>query len=147
MTPELTQAFFDECSKAFGFLVTDHGFRPPTMDVTVHYAIATFLGKSLAIEWIFEEREMWVEGKVARVINGAPAADYAVDKNGNRVREHLFVMLQKRGVRETGLKSQNLASKSVREMFTIVFSTYALLLQKYGHDILSDSATALVSYP
>lgn len=147
MTPELTQVFFDECSKAFAFLVVNHGFKPPTLDVTVHYATVTFLGGNLAIEWVFEERETWIEGKVARVVTGAPAEDYAIDKDGNRVREHLFVMLQKRGVRETGLKSQNLASKSVREMFTIVFSTYASLLQKYGQDILSDSATALVSYP
>lgn len=143
MTPELTQAFFDECSKAFAFLVADHGFKPPTLDVTVHYATVTFLGKNLAIEWIFEEREAWIEGKVAQVINGAPAEDYAVDNDGNRVREHLFLMLKRRGVSDSGLKSQRLSSKSMPEMFRIKLTTYAALLQQYGQDIVSDSPTAL----
>ncbi|MGH8590270.1 MAG: hypothetical protein ACREXX_13375 [Gammaproteobacteria bacterium] len=143
MTPELTQAFFDECSKAFAFLVTDYGYKLPTLEITVHYATVTFIGKHLAIEWCFEEREAWIEGTVARVINGAPAEDYAVDEDGNRVREHLFRMLEKRGVQDFGLRSHNLARKSMAEMFRIKLNTYASLLQKYGQDILNDSPTAL----
>ena len=143
MTPELTQAFFDECSRAFSFLVTDYGYNPPTIHITVHYATVTFMKKHLAIEWCFEEREAWIEGRVARVINGAPAEDYAKDKHGNRVREHLFRMLEKRGVQDFGLESQKLASKGIPEMFRIKLNAYASLLQKYGQDILNDSPTAL----
>jgi hypothetical protein len=84
MAPELTQAFFDECAKTFAFLVLKHGFKSPTLDVAVHYATVTFMGRNIAIEWIFDEREAWVEAKVAKVLNnhrlkpvgsGAGAAD------------------------------------------------------------------------
>jgi hypothetical protein len=76
-------------------------------------------------------------------INGAPAGDYAIDRDGNRVREQLFLMLKRRGLKESGLKTQCLASKNVHEMFSIVCSTYASLLEKYGQDIIGDSETAL----
>ena len=86
MTLELTKIFFDECSKAFGFLVTEHGFKPPTLEVNrlIHFATVTFMGTNLALECIFDEREAWVEFKVARVVNGEKAQDYAVDQTGNR---------------------------------------------------------------
>ena len=72
MTLELTQIVFDECSKAFGFLVTEHGLKPPTLEVDrlMHFATVTLMGTNLAFECIFDEREAWVEFKVARVVNG-----------------------------------------------------------------------------
>src|SRR5207249_6776224 len=49
MTLELTKIFFDECSKAFGFLVTEHGFKPPTLEVNrlIHFATVTFMAPTL----------------------------------------------------------------------------------------------------
>jgi hypothetical protein len=95
MNADLARLFFDECSKAFAFLVTDHGFKPPTLEInpSIHFATVTFMGTNLALECIFDEQESWVEFKVARVINGLKAQDYAVDQNGNRVRDSLFLML------------------------------------------------------
>jgi len=65
MNLELTKIFFDECSKAFAFLVTEHGFKPPTLEVnpSIHFATVTFMGTNLALECIFDEREAWVEVK------------------------------------------------------------------------------------
>ena len=145
MNAELAEAFFDECSKAFAFLVRDHGFKPPTLEInpSIHFATVTFMGTSLALECIFDERETWVEFKVARVVSGVKAREYAVDQNGNRVRDSLFSMLQRRGVREFGLKSQNVAELKVQEMFRVKLAAYASLLQKFGKDILDDSPSAL----
>jgi len=147
MTLELTKIFFDECSKAFGFLVTEHGFKPPTLEVNrlIYFATVTFMGTNLALECIFDEREAWVEFKVARVVNGKKAQDYAVDQTGNRVRDSLFLMLQKRGVRKLGLKSEHLAEQKIPEMFRIKLNAYGSLLRKYGKDILADSPTALTA--
>jgi hypothetical protein len=147
MNLELTKIFFDECSKAFAFLVTEHGFKPPTLEVNrlTHFATVTFMGTNLALECIFDEREAWIEFKVARVVNGEKAQDYAVDQTGNRVRDSLFLMLQKRGVRKFGLKSENLVEQEIPEMFRIKLNAYGSLLRKYGKDILADSPTALTA--
>ena len=110
MNLELTKIFFDERSKAFAFLVTEHGFKPPTLEANrlIHFATVTFMGTNLALECIFDEREAWIEFKVARVVNGEKAQEYAVDQTGNRVGDSLFLMLHKRGVRKFGLKSEHL---------------------------------------
>jgi hypothetical protein len=145
MNPDLTRVFFDECSKAFSFLVTDYGFKPPTLqtDDLTDFVTVTFMGTNLALECVFDEREAWVEFKVAQVMQGVKARDYAVDQNGNRVRDNLFLMLQRRGVRDFGLKSRGLAKRAIPEMFRIKLNTYASLLRQYGKDILADSPTAL----
>jgi hypothetical protein len=145
MDVDLAQTFFDECKKTFAFLVKAHEFTPPTLEIdpTIHFATVTFMGRNLALECIFDERENWVEFKVARVVDGVKTLEYAVDQKGNRVRDSLFSMLQRRGVREFGLKSQDLATQEVREMFRIKLAAYASLLQKYGKDILDDSPNAL----
>ena len=145
MNAGLAELLFDECSMAFAFLVTDHGFKPPTLEVNpaIHFATVTFMGTNLALECIFDEREIWVEFKIARVVNGVKAQKYAADQNGNRVRDSLFLMLKRRGVREFGLKSQHLAKQGTAEMFRIKLNAYASLLRKYGKDILADSPTAL----
>jgi len=93
----------------------------------------------------FDEREASVEFKVARVVNGEKAQDYAVDQTGNRVRDSLFLMLRKRGVRNFDLKSEHLAEQEIPEMFRIKLNAYGSLLRKYGKDILADSPTALTA--
>jgi len=107
-------------------------FKPPTLEINrlIHFATVTFTGTNLALECILDEREAWVEFKVARVVNGVKAQDYAVDQNGNRVRDNLFLMLQRRGVREFGLKSEHLAEQEIPEMFRIKVNAYASLLRK-----------------
>src|SRR5207249_11855553 len=93
MTLELTKIFFDECSKAFGFLVTEHGFKPPTLEVNrlIHFATVTFMGTNLALECIFDERDAWVEFNVASVVNGEKAQDYAVVLTGNLGRKGVIL--------------------------------------------------------
>jgi hypothetical protein len=143
MNTQLAHMFLDECFKAFAFLVEDYGFTPPVLNMnpSISFSTVTFVGTNLALECIFDERENWVEFKVAQVIDGVVAQSYAIDKKGQRVRESLFSLLQRRGARNFGLQEKDLSSVSTLEMFKAKLAAYAELLLKYGQDILSDSAS------
>jgi hypothetical protein len=139
------QKFELECERAFGFLVTSYGFAPATIeiDTQIHFVTVTFNGKNLALECIYDERESCVEVKVARVLNAVKATEYAVNAQGERVRERLLTLFLERGVRSVGLKDEGLGRRPLDEMFQIKLNVYADLLRVHGKDILADSAAAL----
>jgi hypothetical protein len=145
MNKDAAQRFQLECERAFGFLVTSYGFAPATIeiDAQIHFVTVTFNGKNLALECIYDERESGIEVKVARVVNGVVATEYAVNAQGERVRERLFILLLERGVRSVGLKDARLETRPLDEMFRIKLSAYADLLRAHAKDILDDSAAAL----
>jgi hypothetical protein len=102
MDKQLANFLFAEASKTFAFLVEEYGFAPPRLEINdkINFAFVTFLGRNLAVECILDEREEDITCKIARVIGGKPANDYAFDDNGVRVREGLYNLLVRRGVRE-----------------------------------------------
>jgi hypothetical protein len=145
MDKHAAQHFQLECERAFEYLVRSYGFSPATTEVDdqIHFVTVAFKGKNLALECIYDERESWVEVKVARVLNGVRATEYAVNSQGERVRERLLKLLLERGVRSVGLKDEALGTRPLNEMFRIKLSAYADLLRAHGKDILEDSARAL----
>lgn len=141
--PALARTFYEEAKKAFSFLVEKHSFGDPvlTIDEAIGFAIVTFMGKNLAIECLLEEREADIDCEVARVIDGKKTLHYQCDDRGNLVRDGVYLLLLRRGIRAklftkvTGL--------SLREKIPIILSDFARMLQQYGRDILEDSPTAL----
>jgi hypothetical protein len=141
MDARIAKEFHDECNLAFGFLATDHGFKPATLEINpkIHFATVSFVGKNVAVECIFDDNESWVEVKIARVVNGARPTDYSTDSTGHLVREGLYPLLIRRGVRGFGPRDEGLSKKPLKEMFRIRLSKDADLLRRHGADIVSDS--------
>jgi hypothetical protein len=144
MNKDLANYFFEEASKAFAFLVRDYGFAPPRLEINdkINFAFVTFMGKNLAVECILDEREEDITCKIARVIGGKPSNDYEIDNKGLRVREGLFNLLRRRGVR--GRLLTKVGGLPFREQIKITLGDHAQMLQKHGQDILADSPMALV---
>lgn len=145
MNTRIAEEFLDACNQAFGFLVVNHGFQPGILEInpTIHFATVSFVGKNVAVECVFDENESWVEVNIVRVVNGARPADYSTDSTGRRVREGLYPLLVRRGVRGFGPREEGLSKKPLKEMFRIRLSKDADLLRKHGAYILSDSPDVL----
>ena len=143
MDQQLADYFFDEASRAFDFLVKDYSFAPPQLEVDnkINFATVTFMGRNLALECILDEREADVSCKVARVSGGKKTPYYAVDDNGVRVREGLFHLLQRRGVRESLFTK--VGGLELRERIRITLGDFAQMLKKHGQNILADAPDAL----
>jgi hypothetical protein len=143
MDQQLAEYFFKEASKQFAFLVKQYSFAAPGLEVDNRFNLATvtFMGKNLAVECMLEEREGDIECKVARVFDGKKTSYYAVDENGVRVREGLSSLLRRKGVQENLFR--RVTGLLPRERINIILEDYAQMFKKYGHDILSDSPTAL----
>jgi hypothetical protein len=140
---QLANFFFVEAQKAFAFVVAEHGFAPPRLDVDdeIDTTTVTFMGRNLAIECVFEVREGDVDCKIARVVNGEKTTHYAVDERGIRVRDSLANLLRRRGVRERLF--QRVGEYDLHQQIEITLSDFAAMLKKYGQDILNDSPDAL----
>src|SRR5215217_4249639 len=143
MDQELAEYFFAEAVRTFDFLVKDYSFAPPDLEVNnkIDFATVTFTGKNLAVECILDEREADITCKIARVINGKKTTHYAVDENGVRVREGLFHLLQRRGVRERLFTATG--DLELRDKIKTTLSDFAQMLKKHGQDILANSPGAL----
>jgi hypothetical protein len=148
MDPGTANEFLAACNEAFGFLVTNHGFKPAALkiDSQIHFATVSFVGRNLAVQCIFDQNERWVEVKIARVENGAPTTHYSTDSSGRLVRESLIALLIRRGVRGFGSTVRGDLSKlPLNDMFRIKLSLDADLLRMHGADILADSSSVFAS--
>lgn len=143
MDKQLATYFFEETSKAFGFVVNEHSFDAPQLlvDDQINFAFVTFMGKNLAIECILDEREDDVSCKIARVIDGRKTIHYAVDERGERVRESLYSLLVRRGIRERLFTK--VGGLALREKIKITLNDFASMLKKHGAEVLNDSPMAL----
>lgn len=144
MDKQLADYFFQEVSKAFAFLVDEHAFAMPQLQVDdkINFVFVTFMGKNLAVECILDEREDDVTCKIARVVGGKETSHYAVDESGRRVREYLSKLLERRGVREQ-LFTQ-VGGLEIHERIRITLADFAEMLRRHGKEILDDSPSALV---
>ncbi len=147
MDKQLANCFFEEASKVFAFVTTEHSFKAPQLEMhdKINFAFVTFMGKHLAIECNLDEREGDIACIVARVIDGKRATYYDAiderDEQGVRVREHLSSFLRRRGVRERVFTCVD--GLEVRERIKVTLGDYAQMLKKYGQDVLDDSPAAL----
>jgi len=140
MDKHLANKFLEETSEILGFLATDHSFSLPVLEVDDHieFATVTFMGKNVALECILDLRENDVTCKCSRVSNEQKTQHYAVDEQGNRVREDIASFLRRRGVRErlfTRLSGPVQHSELIRR----TLMDYAIMLKKHGQEILLDS--------
>jgi hypothetical protein len=143
MDHQLAEYFFDEASKAFAFLVSDHSFAAPRLQVddNINFAFVVFMGSNLALECILDEREADIDCKIARVTEGNKTTFYAVDEAGNRMREGLASLLRRRGVR--GRLFEQVGELDLRGRIKVTLADFAAMLKNHCEDVMNDSPTAL----
>jgi len=143
MDQQLADYFFAEASSTFDFLLKDYSFAPPQLEVAdrIDFATVTFKARNLAVEAILDAREADVSCKIARVFDGQKTSYYAVDDQGVRVREGLFSLLNRRGVREPLFTPTR--DLELRDKISVTLGDFARMLKKHGAEILADSPDAL----
>jgi len=143
MDAELANYFFEEAAKAFDFIVRVGSFAPPQFEIDgrIPFAYAIFRGRNLALECSLDERDEDIDCKVVRLIDGKLPVEYAVDSNGVRVREGVYSLLRRKGVRER-LFTQ-VTGLGLRDQIPITLGDFARMLKNHGSEIFSDSRTAL----
>lgn len=147
MDKQLANYFFDEASKAFAFVMTEHSFAGPLLELhdKINFVFVIYMKTNLAIECSLDEREGDIACIIARVLDGKRATYYDAiderDQQGVRVREHLSSFLRRRGVRERIFT--RVGGLEFREQIKVTLADFAQMLRKHGQDILDDSPTVL----
>ena len=140
----MANQFRQVCQEVFGFLGA-YGFSDAQLsgDPSIHSITATFYGKTLAVECIWDDKEKALEVKVARLLNGKSPAEFAIDAHsGRRVRDHLTQILMRRGVRSFGFRKVP-ASATLVDRWRSILEDYARLLQQHGNAILNEASDVL----
>ena len=140
MNAALLETFRDQAEKLFAFLPSDCGFAPPKMAVDERslLAVVTFKGQNLAIQLLLDERGQDVDCKVARVSNGKVTEHYGRDDAGKLVRESLFAMLARKGVRASLFTE--VSGMPLEKRIPITLEDFSRMLKQHGKDILADSS-------
>ncbi len=142
MENELRRLFFDLVRKEFDFLVHTGKFRGPFPQSGGYYFKVVYLGENLAVELVLEEpRDEDISCYVARVIEGQPAQDWAVDKQGKRVRGELANLLLAWGVRWP--RFMKVTGLSLKEQMPITLHDYARMLREHGQMVIEDNPAFL----
>ncbi len=138
----LRRLFFDLVQKEFDFLVHTGKFKGPFSQSYGYYFEVIYLGENLAVELVLEEpRDEDISCYIARVIEGQPARDWAVDKQGKRVRGELANLLVARGVKWP--RFTKVTGLSLKEQMPITLRDYARMLQEHGQMVLEDNPAFL----
>ena len=139
MEKKLSNYFYKKSSNIFEFLVTDHFFEKPNIEIDnkTNFATVDFFRKDIAFECILDERESDVTCKFVKVVNGQKATDYAVNEKGERVRDDLASILRRKGINERLFTKLN-KQLEIAEMIKIVLADYAEMLKKFNKDLLGN---------
>jgi hypothetical protein len=121
-----------------------HGFSEAQLsgEPLLHAVKVRFYGTLLAVECIWDHREEALEVKIARLQFGEPLSDFAFDRTGRRVRDHLTQLLIRRGVRDVGLRKVPTGT-ALLDRWRSHLEDYARLLQTHGDFILKQTPDAL----
>lgn len=140
LTPQFLLA---ECQKTLGFLSSEFSFSEARLFRHDNVFEIVFLKSSVAIECVYDARDVDLELYVSRLINGKRPSAFRVDeKTGRVVRERLTALLEAQGTRHLRFDPLPGDPRIVgeQEYTRRVLQGYARLLREYGSSILSDRA-------
>jgi hypothetical protein len=147
MDKQLANYFIEEASKAFAFVVNEHSFAAPQVELLdkINFVFVIFMGHNIAIECSLDEREGDITCIIARVIDGKRAtyrdAIDERDEQGMRVRENLSQYLRRQGVR--GRILTKIEGLDFHERIKATLKDFAQMLKRHGRAVLEDSPKAL----
>jgi hypothetical protein len=139
----LVSLFRDEVSKRFAFLVKEHSFSGPILEIEDggYSTNLTYLGRNLALEFELERRHFNdVACTVVRVIDGKKAPYEWREDLRSQNRQYLVLLLSRRKLREPFRKVGHLTPE---QQIPAILEDYAQKLKEYGQDILADSPAVL----
>ena len=137
MDLETAKQFLADCRELLGFLVSEYGFCQPVLSADESTITVSFFGRTLALECVLDERERWVDFKVALLRDGKTPEEYAVTPEGERVRDHVTQVLLRKGVRGFDFKKVE-DSADIRVIWRQLLTNYANLLTTSGQSILRE---------
>ena len=135
-----SQFLLAECQRTFGFLSSQFSFSEPRSFRHDNVLEIVFLKSGIAIECVYDARDVDLELYVSRLINGKRPGVFRVDeKTGRVVRERLTVLLETQGMRD--IKFDPLPGDPMKvgeqEYTRRALEAYARLLMAHGGSILS----------
>ncbi len=131
MEPNITQQFIDTAKKLFQFLVDDFCFMGPFIekDRKTDFLNIYYMSPKLALEIILDCRELDIDCKFLKIINGKKTTDYSKDQKGNLVRISVADLLREQGIRDKLFSK--IGHLPVTERIPIILNDYVLILKKY----------------
>ncbi|MBI1927845.1 hypothetical protein HYR99_26850 [Candidatus Poribacteria bacterium] len=142
--------FVKGCGEIFGFLVQEFGFRGPevTVESDIHVVTVTYYKSNLALEFVFEEKDMALDVNLVRLEKGVKPSSYKVDRMGHIIRISLIHLLIEKKVSISSFfqwKNKSVVGEGKTGIETDLvgiekeLSAYAEILKKYGWLVLDDS--------
>jgi len=135
-----SQFLLAECQRTLGFLSSQFSFSEAMPFRHDNVLEIVFLKSSVAIECIYDARDVDLELYVSRLINGKRPNVFRVDeKTGRVVRERLTALLEAQGIRD--IKFDPLPGDPMKigeqEYTRRALEAYARLLRAHGGSVLS----------
>ncbi len=139
MNTELQRLFFEAVQKNFNFLLAEGKFKVPYPELDARTGIfaVVFMGTTLAVEFILDERDEDISCRVSRMINGQPALDYAIDGHGKLMRASLYRLISAHGIQNQLLTS--LKGLTLKNRIPIQLEGYAKMLKAYAQMVIDDN--------
>lgn len=143
---QMHQHFLAECRSAFSFLIDNHGFSGPVIEVDerIGFIFVVYCKDQIGVECIWDQREQDVSVKIVRLTNGRRPIVYRCDQSGKVWREHLTQILLRHGVRDLGFRGiceSGLSSQQA--FFRKALLGFARLLRMHGGGLLDGSSRVL----
>ena len=137
--------FCQEAAKQFQFLVQEHSFAGPTVDINRPIIHLAYLASNLAVDLFWDERESFLGCDVVRLLPGRKVPP--VWPEDSSLRRDLNDLLRAR-LRRGGLAApppRQVGHLSEVDKISALLEEYATNLKTYGADIIADSPTTLTS--
>ncbi len=133
MSVELNKDLFQKrCLEVFSFLIEENAFKKPEIEDFHEKRIISFYKGEIAIEIIFDEKDMDISVKLALLRNGKKQDGYRLNSEGKLIRDYLTKLLMDRGIRNFNIQ------KGKKESFDCesILLWYKRLIQENGDLIL-----------
>jgi hypothetical protein len=142
----ISKIFYQTVASECGFLGPEYGFEGPFSDFEIceeHYVYKIwFMGRTLAIEFVLDQRDEDVSCLIVRLENGQLPSGLYVNEQGERVRVYFMAWLESTGFKGDFINynPNELRNKDFGEKIKMIVRNYARSLQAHGGPVLRDRA-------
>ena len=138
MTTRAQEVFVKSTQEKFSFLL-EKGFRGPVLRDDWPQTKVYFIGRSIALECVLDEKDFFVGCYIGKVIDGQPAQVHAVNNLGVRVRSLLHTWVSEQVDIPDSFYTKLSRQMSWEEQIPIRLDNDQRLLKEYGQSIIEDS--------